>query len=207
MKKVLFSALVLFFPLLLIAQRPPAVIKVSARAVYIDPSPIFKATVTVSSTYSSLPEEMVTLEKLKKKFKEALQEKNIPWSDLKENPNDFGYETLSYPKEGVIYEYVTTSISSMKKFLEIKSLGLQQLNSVCIINIDANEAKKLIEIALKKAKERALIIAEALGKQLGDIQEVEDLNNRWGEEVESSLYYDRPAAEYIHMINAIFTIK
>ena len=207
MKKVLFSTLVLFLPLLMIAQRSHAVIKVSARAVHIDPSPIFKATVTVSSTYSSLPEEMVTLEKLKKKFKEALHEKGIPWSDLKENPNDFGYETLSYPKEGAIYVYTTSSVSSMKKFLEIKSLGLQQLNSVCTIKIDANEAQKLSEIALKKAKERASIIAKAMGKQLGDIQEVEDLNNRWGQQVENSLYYDRPAAEYIYMINAIFTVR
>ncbi len=207
MRKVLFSTLVLFLPLLTIAQQSPVLIKVSARAVHIDPSPKFKALVTISGTYSSLPAEMLSLEKLKKQFKEALEEKGIPWSDIKENPNDFGYETMSYGKEGTIYAYTTTSVSSMKKFLEIKSLGLQQLNSVSIITIDDDEAKKLSEIALKKAKERALTIAKAMGKQLGDIQEVEDLNNRWGEKVESSLYYDRPAAEYIHMINVIFKVK
>ena len=95
----------------------------------------------------------------------------------------------------------------MKKFLQIKTLGLQQLSSVCTFTINDSEAQKLSEKALKKAKERALVIANAMGKDLGEIKEVEDLNNRWSEKVENIIYHNQSATEYTYIINVIFTVK
>ncbi len=203
----LLALVLLLFTCNLKAQEQHNTIKVSARAVHIDAAPLFKATVSVSGTYSSLPPEMVTLEKLKKQYKDALEAKDISWDKLKENPNVFGYETLRYEKEGTLYEYRTESVEKMKKFLQIKSLGVQVLNYDAIITIDDDEITKLSQKALANATKRATAIAQAMGKQLGEIQEVEDLNNRWGEEVVSTIYYDREPGEYIYMINVIFTVK
>lgn len=207
MQKVLFLALMLFVPILIIAQQQPTVIKVSARAVHIDPTPIFKATVSLSSTNSNLSEEILTLDMLKKQYKDLLVAKGILWGNLKENPNDFGYESMGYNKAGVVYEYRTKSLEKMKKFLETRSVGVQYLNYVSIITIDEEEAKILSQKAIAIAKKRATTLAQTMGKQLGTIQEVEDLNNRWGEEVEQSVYYDRPSGEYLYMLNVIFTVK
>jgi len=207
MKKTIFLITILLLPLLLIAQQQTTTIKVSARSVLIDSSPEFKATVALSSSYSSLPAEMTTLEILKKKYKSALKANDISWSNLKKDSNGFGYESMGYGKDGIIYEYRTKSVEKMKKFLKTKSLGMQMINYSSIITIDEEEAAKLSETALASAKARAVIIAAAMGKELGDIKEIEDLNNRYGEEVESSIYYDRPIGEYFYMINVIFTVK
>ena len=207
MKKTILLITILLLPLLLIAQQQTTTIKVSARSVLIDSSPEFKATVALSSSYSSLPAEMTTLEILKKKYKSALKANDISWSNLKKDSNGFGYESMGYGKDGIIYEYRTKSVEKMKKFLKTKSLGMQMINYSSIITIDEEEVAKLSETALASAKARAVIIAAAMGKELGDIKEIEDLNNRYGEEVESSIYYDRPIGEYIYMINVIFTVK
>jgi hypothetical protein len=206
MKKLLLTSFVLLLPLLTSSQEK-STIKVSAHAIHKESSPTFKALIAVSGAYSSLPDELLTLDNLKTKLKEAIQKKGIPWSDLKENPNDFGYETIRFDQEGTIYEYVTSDISAMKKFLQIKTLGLQQLSSVCTFTINDSEAQKLSEKALKKAKERALVIANAMGKDLGEIKEVEDLNNRWSEKVENIIYHNQSATEYTYIINVIFTVK
>ncbi|WP_418636808.1 SIMPL domain-containing protein [Winogradskyella sp.] len=207
MKKTILLITILLLPLLLIAQQQTTTIKVSARSVLIDSSPEFKATVALSSSYSSLPAEMTTLEILKKKYKSALKANDISWSNLKKDSNGFGYESMGYGKDGIIYEYRTKSVEKMKKFLKTKSLGMQMINYSSIITIDEEEVAKLSETALASAKARAVIIAAAMGKELGDIKEIEDLNNRYGEEVESSIYYDRPIGEYFYMINVIFTVK
>ncbi|MBU2926701.1 SIMPL domain-containing protein [Winogradskyella psychrotolerans] len=207
MKKTIFLITILLLPLLLIAQQQTTTIKVSARSVLIDSSPEFKATVALSSSYSSLPAEMTTLEILKKKYKSALKANDISWSNLKKDSNGFGYESMGYGKDGIIYEYRTKSVEKMKKFLKTKSLGMQMINYSSIITIDEEEAAKLSETALANAKARAAIIATAMGKELGDIKEIEDLNNRYGEEIESSIYYDRPIGEYFYMINVIFSVK
>ncbi len=203
----LLALVLLLFTCNLKAQEQRNTIKVGARAVHIDAAPLFKATVALSGTYSSLPAEMVTLEKLKKQYKDALEAKGISWGNLKENPNVFGYETLRYEKEGTLYEYRTESVEKMKKFLQTKSLGVQVLNYDSLITIDDDEITKLSQKAVANATKRATAIAQAMGKQLGEIQEVEDLNNRWGEEVVSTIYYDREPGEYIYMINVIFTVK
>ncbi|WP_430908543.1 SIMPL domain-containing protein [Maribacter sp. 2-571] len=203
----LFALLLTLFSCNLRAQEQPNTIKVSARAIHLDATPLFKATVSLSGTYSSLPPEMVTLEKLKKQYKDALEAKNIAWNDLKENPNVFGYETLRYEKEGTLYEFRTESVDKMKKFLQVKSLGVQVLNYDAIVTVDDDEITQLSKKALSNATERATAIAQAMGKQLGEVKEVEDLNNRWGEEIVSTIYYDRDPGEYIYIINVIFTVK
>ena len=207
MKKIIFFIAVLFVPFLMHAQQSPTIIKVSARALHIDSSPEFRAIVSLSNAYSSLPAEMTTLKILKKQYKEALEAKGISWSDLKENPYDFGYETMFYGKEGAIFEFRTTSIEKMKTVLTVESLGMQLVKSVSVITIDNEEAAILSQQALARCKERASVIANTMGKELGDIIEIEDLNNRWGEEVETHLYYENSPAEYIYMLNVIFSVK
>lgn len=207
MRKIIHTIICFAFCTLLVAQEESTIIKVSAHAVHNDPTPTFKAMMSVGSAYSSLPSEIITLENMKEQYKKVLKTNGINWNELKENPNEFGYETMGYEKEGIIYEYNTNSVSAMKKFLKIKSLGVQRLSSVAVLTIDSEEARQLSKIAILRARERASIIAEAMGKTLGEIQEVEDLNDRWGDKKETSLYYDQPTAEYKYFIHVTFKVN
>lgn len=207
MKKTIVLIAIVLVPFLTIAQQKPTTIKVNARAFYIDDTPEFKAIISPSNTYSSLPSELTTIDILKKQYRSALEAKGISWSDLKENPNDFGYETMNYGKEGTLYEYRTTSIEKMINFLKVKSLGVNITSYVSVLTIDKAEAIALSQKAINSAKESAKTIAAAMGKELGDIQEIEDLNNRLGEDIETYLYHDKPAAQYIYSLNVVFSVK
>ena len=206
MKKLILTLIALTFCSLIVAQESPT-IKISASVIHKDTSPLYKATIVLGSGYSSLPSEVMTLESLKERYKKELETAGFPFTELKENPNDFGYETLGHKKDGVIYEYTTNSISSMRKFMQIRPLGVESIYVVSLIKINAEESQELVKLAIKQAKEKGLAIAGAMSKKLGDIVYMEDTINRWSDTIETSVYYDRPANEYRYNLDITFAIK
>jgi len=200
--KHLFYFLLALLPFLGLSQENTT-IKVSAQVIHIDSSPTYKATMSLSPAYSSYGANDMSLEELKSHYKNALESKGIPWDEVKETPYEFGFETMGYDKEGAIYEFTTTSTEKMRTFLRTKSLGLQRLNIIAILEIDAEESKNLYEAALKDARTKATTIATALGKNLGDIVVIED-NQYMGKQVETSIFYDRPVGEYIYSLQVVY---
>ncbi|WP_437397881.1 SIMPL domain-containing protein [Flagellimonas lutimaris] len=200
--KHLFYLLWALLPFLGLSQENTT-IKVSGRAVHADSSPTYKVTMSLSPAYSSYGSDGMDLEQLKSHYKKALESKGIGWEEIKETPYEFGFETMGYDKEGSVYEFTTTSIEKMRTFLRIKSLGLQRLNTVAVLEIDAKELKKLYEVALKDAKAKAIAIASALDKKIVRILTIED-NQYVGQQVETSIFYDRPVGEYIYSIQVVY---
>ncbi|MDC6385539.1 DUF541 domain-containing protein [Flagellimonas taeanensis] len=198
--------LLAFLPLMGTAQEENTTIKVSAKAVHIDPSPIYKATVSLSTAFTSYLPDGIDLKQLKSDYKKAVESHGIAWDEIKETPHEFGFETMGYDKEGAVYEFTTTSVEKMRDFLGIRSLGVQRLNAVAILEIDPNEARSLSEMALKDATAKANAIALALGKELGPVEAVED-NQFMGKQIETSIYYDRPVGEYIYTLQVVFATK
>ena len=182
-------------------------IVVSASASYIDTNPTYKATVILGSGYSSLPDELMDLEKLKSQFKEQLKKLEIPYSELKEKPYEFGYEIIGHEKEGIVYEYETKSVSKMTSFLKVSSLGLQHYGSYVIIRLDDKAMEEISKKALANATKKAQHYANALGKNLGSITKIEDIQFIKGNTVEQSLFYDRQANLYLHSVNVTFKIE
>nr|WP_288977448.1 SIMPL domain-containing protein [uncultured Allomuricauda sp.] len=206
MKQLLYVLLVVMMPSVMAAQEQSATIKVLARAIHVDSSPTYKATVSISPAYSSYASDGMDFEELRSLYQKALELQGISWKEIKERPYEFGFETMGYDKEGAIYEFSTSSIEKMRTFLTIKSLGLQRLNSVAVIKIDENAAKLLYGKAMEDARKKASLIALTLGKELGDVITVED-NQYLNEQVETSIYYDRPVGEYIYSLQVIFETK
>ncbi|RIV72850.1 SIMPL domain-containing protein [Flagellimonas aequoris] len=205
MKHLLYFILALL-PFLGISQEKATTIKVSARAIHMDPSPTYKAIVSLSTAFSSYAADGMGLEELQSHYKKALESSGISWSELKETPYEFGFETMGYDKEGAVYEYTTTSTEKMRAFLGIKSLGLQRLNAIAILEIDSKESKKLYDDALNDARTKAAAIAQTLGRELGEVMVVED-NQYVGKQVETSIFYDRPVGEYIYSLLVTFSTQ
>ena len=193
-------------PSVIAAQEQSATITVLARAIHLDSSPTYKATVSISPAYSSYASDGMDFEELRSLYQKALELQGISWKEIKERPYEFGFETMGYDKEGAIYEFSTSSIEKMRTFLTIKSLGLQRLNSVAVIKIDENAAKLLYGKAMEDARKKASLIALTLGKELGDVITVED-NQYLNEQVETAIYYDRPVNEYIYSLQVVFETK
>ena len=206
MKLLLYVLLVEMMPSVIAAQEQSATITVLARAIHLDSSPTYKATVSISPAYSSYASDGMDFEELRSLYQKALELQGISWKEIKERPYEFGFETMGYDKEGAIYEFSTSSIEKMRTFLTIKSLGLQRLNSVAVIKIDENAAKLLYGKAMEDARKKASLIALTLGKELGDVITVED-NQYLNEQVETAIYYDRPVNEYIYSLQVVFETK
>lgn len=206
MKLLLYVLLVVMMPSVIAAQEQSATITVLARAIHLDSSPTYKATVSISPAYSSYASDGMDFEELRSLYQKALELQGISWKEIKERPYEFGFETMGYDKDGAIYEFSTSSIEKMRTFLTIKSLGLQRLNSVAVIKIDENAAKLLYGKAMEDARKKASLIALTLGKELGDVITVED-NQYLNEQVETAIYYDRPVNEYIYSLQVVFETK
>lgn len=176
-----------------IAQVQQSTVKVTSRVVYIDPTPIFKAEVSMSNAFSGAVNTVIGLEELKSQFRKIITDSALSWSNVKENPGTFGFESMGYNNmEGIIYEYQTKSVDEMKRFLNIKSPILQRLDASSTIEIDDEEAQKITQMAFDEALKKATLLANTLHKKVGAIIAVEENGSLSSKPYSVSLYYSRP---------------
>ena len=206
MRKLIITIFSLSVGVCAMAQEKPT-LKISTNVIHEDATPLYKATITVGSGYSSLPTEVMSIESLIQRYRQELEKEGFAFSELKENPYGFGYETLGQKKEGIVYVYTTNSIRTMRKFMKIQPLGVESIYVVCSMDIDAQETQELTQLALAQATAKGTAIATAMGKKLGKIIEVKDIMNQWGKTIETSVYYDRPANEYQYRLDITFEIE
>lgn len=193
----------LFLACCLHAQEP-LTIKVLGRAMHIDSTPDFYGSVTVSGTYSSYPEDAMTLDQMKGKYNNALQKNNLSLDMLTENQT--AYIILGHEKEGTIYEYKSSSFEEFSRFLNTKSRGVQRLTYGATVVIEENEAQNLMQDALQNARSKAMVIAKIQGKNHLEIVQVTD-NNQINIPQQVSVYYDQPLGAIRYDIEVIFTLK
>ncbi len=191
-----------------IAQQQPNTIKVSARVVYVDPEPTFKATVSISSAFSSFDNEMMGLVQVKEHFKKTLEDNGISWNTIKEHEGTFGFETMGYKKEGAIYEYETSSADAMKVFLNISLPFLYRLDATSVIELDSQEVEKITQMALEKAYKKAALLTKVMKRQLGKIISIEqNIGDLVGKPFATTLYYDRIPGEFFYDVTVVYELK
>lgn len=120
-----------------------------------------------TATYADIREE----------YMEKLVDEGIagkPGIHLKEDP--LAYSLMGYEMEGNIIEYKTRSLQMAQKFLSIKSDGVFKSESVMWIEHSDKEMAEYNEKAFENAKQKAMVIATNINKELGDIIFVEDTN-------------------------------
>ncbi|MDO6516011.1 hypothetical protein [Zobellia uliginosa] len=207
MKTQSITLLLLFLCSLSMAQQQPNTIKVNARATYIDPEPVFKADISLTDSYSDQSINKIQIDQLRAHFKKLIEENGLSWKDIKEHPGTFGFETMGYKKEGIIYQYETKSAENMRQFLKIKSPLIQSLNTTSYIQIDKSEAEKITQMAFDKSYEQASLLAKTMNKDLGDIISVQENGSVYGKQYGVSLYYDRPPGEFYYDIVVTYELK
>ncbi|MGG8495837.1 SIMPL domain-containing protein [Tenacibaculum sp. TC6] len=182
-------------------------IKVNGKATYEDTKPTFKAIISISKNLNAYyPDEITDLSKIEEHYKSQLKEKGISWTMFTKKPYEFGYESFNYGKEGIIYEFNTTSIEKMRTFLKVKANGVDNLKAVAILNITKKVTEDLYVQALEDAYTKASLMAVALGKKIDKVVEVTEATINTGT-VENYIYYDRPVGEYISTIQVVYTVK
>ncbi|MEM7484013.1 MAG: hypothetical protein AAF348_02285 [Bacteroidota bacterium] len=183
----------------------PASIQVIGRAVHIDKTPLFKGSITLSAAYSSLPAEAITLPQMKEKYDAALKKNGLSLAQL--NEDKFAYEALGYDKEGTIYEFETTSLEEIRKFMKSKSFGVQRLQFDQNIMLDVEEIASLSKKAFENAKEKAEAMVKNIESNLDKVISIQDSRNYLNEEIPKGLYYDKPIGHYQYEIIVTFALK
>lgn len=206
MKKDILTLVFTLLPMLFFAQERD-LIQVLGRTSFVDPEPRYQSYIALSLDQANTDGTAENLDQLKEEFKQVLEQKGLSWDSVKETPNTFGYETLNYLKEGIIYEFNTASAEQMKRFMTLRMTGLSRLMSSAIIVIDMDEAKTISEKAIKNAEQKAQIIATASGRKLGKIAHIEEQYSLIDEEIKTSIYFDRPGNEFFYNINVTYTLK
>ena len=193
-----------------IAQQQPNTIKVTSRVIYVDPEPTYKAQVSISSVSSTYKNYEMTLNELKELFKTTLEKSGLSWENVKEHSGTFGFETLGYQQEGIIYEYQTLSVEEMKKFLNIRMPILQSLNMASWIELDNQEVEKIIQMALDKNYKKAALLAKAMKRKVGSIisasENVGDILSE-GKPYPTALYYNREPGEFYYDLTVVFELE
>ncbi|SIS39265.1 hypothetical protein SAMN05421766_101416 [Zobellia uliginosa] len=207
MKTQSITLLLLFLCSLSMAQQQPNTIKVNARVTYIDPEPVFRADISLTDSYSDQSINKMQIDQMRAHFKKLIEDNGLSWKDIKEHPGIFGFETMGYNKEGIIYQYETKSAENMRQFLKIKSPLIQSLNMTSNIHIDNNEAEKITQMAFDKSYEKASLLAKTMHKDLGDIISVQENGSVYGKQYGVSLYYDRPPGEFYYDIAVTYELK
>ncbi|CAZ95603.1 Conserved hypothetical periplasmic protein [Zobellia galactanivorans] len=207
MKTQSITLILLFLCSLSMAQQQPNTIRVSARAIYIDPDPVFKADVSLTDSYSDQSINKMQIDQMRAHFKKIIEDNGLSWNDIKEHPGTFGFETMGYNKEGIIYQYKTKSAENMKQFLKIKSPLIQSLNMTSNIQIDDREAEKITQMAFDKSYKQASLLAKTMNKDLGNILSVQENGSVFGKQYGVSLYYDRPPGEFYYDIMVTYELK
>lgn len=117
----------------------------------------------------------ITFEELKERFFKKLAENGIDQNKLIEN--QLNYLIIGYKHKGTFYKFTTTSKEEFKKFLALKSSGINFRNKK--VNYQKPSAKKseeLMQKALKNAKQRAEEYAKVINKKIGEVLFIKDYN-------------------------------
>ena len=191
-----------------IAQQQPNTIRVNAKTVYVDPEPVYKAEISLSAAYSGSENNMMSLNQMKELFKKTLEEAGLSWKNIKEHDGLFGFETMGFKQEGVIYEYKTASVKEMKRFLNIKMPILQSLDAASSIELNSQEADKIIQMTLDKSYKKATLLAKAMKRKVGKIISIsENTGSLIGKPYDTSLYYDRTPGEFYYDLMVVYELK
>jgi len=206
MKKLILTLISLTFCTLITAQEKNT-IKVSSRVIYIDPDPTFQADVALSGTHLLKDNNKIEFDSIKQDFKNKIEENQLSWTNVKEYPGAFGFETMGYNSLGIIYQYETKSASDMKRFLNIRLPTLTRLDVRSIIEIDLQEAKKITQMGYDKSLKQATLLAKTMKKQVGAIIAVEENGSLFAKPYAVGLYYNRPPGEFYYDIEVTYELK
>lgn len=177
MKKLLFITFVLYASFFAHSQTENnKYLEVTGEVVYEKIPEKYMAEIVISKDlFYGSDSGTITFEELREQFLKKLEENGIDQNKLVEN--QLNYLTIGYRYKGTVYKFTTTNKEEFKKFLALKSNGMDFRNRMATYKeLSAKESKELMQKALKKARLRAKEYAEITNKKIGEILFIKDHN-------------------------------
>ena len=175
-------------------------ITVSGQHTYtIEPAYSAKMIVSLNNVYYDA--QGMTLSEIKSGYIDKLVKAGISKDKLKED--DLAYALMSYEKAGTIVEFRTESLDEMKRFLQVKSIGVSQSETRLNVRLTEEEMANYAKAAYDDAKSKALAIAKKIGRELGKALYITDSNTK---ETNEALYYASPLKQREYFISVSFEL-
>ncbi|RRQ47860.1 SIMPL domain-containing protein [Maribacter algicola] len=200
MKKSLLLLFFLCFLNTLFAQESPNTINTNGTYEY-DFAPTYTSSMIVSLNNVYYDAQTVSLEELKKTYKDKLGQAGLDTSKLKEDP--LSYALMGYEKDGIILTYTTDSLEEMQNFLLVKSMGVSRSETSMKARLTDSQMADYAHKAYENAKQKAEAIAKKIGRSVGKVIYISDGNN---EEINESLYYGNAIKKRTYYLNASFEL-
>ncbi len=200
MKRLLIAILIIMTTIKGYSQENRNTINVSGKHI-VETKPVYHAKIMVSLNNVYYDSQTMSLDEIKTGYINKLVKAGISKVDLIEN--HLHYDLLGYEKDGTIIEYKTTSIEKMQQFLKVRSIGTSKLEHTYTINFTEEEAADYAKKAFDNAKEKATKIAAKIGKKVGDVIYLSDVNAL---EKSTGWYYTVDSKSFNYYITVTFEL-
>lgn len=202
MKYILLTTILLFTAFIATAQTNNHYIEAVGQTTYKRDVKHYEATIRIKSTNTYGDEAQLTIEERKALFFEnvnklGLNKNQVRVADTDENT------TPKTPIQHVDYMIETTDEHEIEKIISLGKISSwsYKLQENVVYRPLANKSK-IIDRALKNAKKNAAVIADVIGKKIGEALVISDFNY---EDTLDSAYYTKEERTY--RIVARFAIK
>ncbi|WP_165747759.1 SIMPL domain-containing protein [Cellulophaga sp. Z1A5H] len=200
MKKYIIQTFILLSTMTAMAQTASPNISIEGSTTHTI-KPIFNARMILSLNNVYYDAPGMTFPELKESYLATLKKQGIDLKALKEDK--FAYELLRYEKEGTYFEFKTTSIETLEKFISIKALGVSQSDSNFEYSLTDDEVATYAKEAYYNAKAKAEAIAKKIDRKVGKAIYIHDNNpNKMSE----SLYYGAEFSKRDYQISVSFEL-
>ena len=183
MKKTAISLILVFITMTTFAQNIPNSITVNGEHEYvIKPEFEAKMILSLANVYYDAPG--MTLPDLKSTYLNNLEKAGISKSSISED--ELAYAIMGYEKEGTVIKLKTKSTEEMKKFLNVRGLGVTKSDANLSYVLSNEEMANYTKLAYEDAKAKAMAMAEKIGRKVGKALYITNSNSN---ETVESIYY------------------
>jgi len=173
MKKIILLAAIFIASLKGFSQENKNCINVTGiNQVAIAPTYTAKMMVSLQNVYYD--SQISNLEEIKSGYMDKLTKAGIKSSSIK--IDQLYYDLMGYDKKGLVIEFQTPSIIELQKFLNIRSLGVRNIENKYKVEFTEEQLAEYAKGAFDNAKKKALSIAKKLDKNIGSIIYLTDNN-------------------------------
>ncbi len=154
-------------------------------------------------SYYAYDGSRATSEELKKIFFDAMKEKGFEESQFKKSHQERYYANdLGQNPEAYIYE--TSSEEDFTRFITSKKTNGTYLSTKTVNYKPISNHEELITIAMEDARKKAQVMANALGKNLGELKSVTNEHNNFLSQQDGYRYEHQKG---IYQLKVKFTVR
>lgn len=207
MKRTILAFFLIIISVAVSAQNRSKTIKVVGQTLFMQEVELYKVKLHISRSnyYDYSTDDKPSLQEIEKSYFSKMKELGFPESKFKKSKDIDNYN--NYTVETSIYIFETGSSEEFHKFLKTKPAnGVLQGDKLLVFKPMAMANRRILfQAAIKDAASQAAMLADTMGKKVGNLVAITDLNS-FNSELEDHYYYSL-GKKTVYNIQAEYELK